>query len=135
MHVRIKQSKGFTLVEILVVLGVMGILATIVFSSLATARENARDKERMSDVGQIQLALKVYQQGNGNLPAVGMICDSCSVDPDDANGAVQNFVGELEDPRHDGTTYFYEFTSTATSTAVCANRLEQTGASYCQPIQ
>jgi len=48
-----KPSKGFTLIEILVVIAIVAILATIVGVSLLSARDKARDAKRMSELNQI----------------------------------------------------------------------------------
>ena len=59
--------KGFTLVELLVVVAIIGILATIVLSSLSSARERARDARRLSDIATIQNALEMYANDNGGV--------------------------------------------------------------------
>ncbi len=61
MFSSIKQTrKGFTLIELLVVIAIIGILSSVVLASLSTAREKSRDGKRVSDIGQIQLALELY---------------------------------------------------------------------------
>lgn len=61
-------SLGFTLVEILAVIAIIGILATIVMVSLNMARSKARDSRRISDVLQLQLALQMYYDSAGVYP-------------------------------------------------------------------
>jgi len=51
---------GFTLIEILVVISIIGILATLVAANLNSARSRARDAERKSDLKNIQTALRLY---------------------------------------------------------------------------
>lgn len=55
-----RTNKGFTLIELLVVIAIIGILSSVVLVSLNTARQKARDAQRISDVRQIQLALEFY---------------------------------------------------------------------------
>jgi prepilin-type N-terminal cleavage/methylation domain-containing protein len=63
------NNKGFTLIELLVVVAIIGILATIILSSLSSARESARDAKRLSDVKTIQTALEMYaNDNNGRYP-------------------------------------------------------------------
>jgi prepilin-type N-terminal cleavage/methylation domain-containing protein len=54
------SKKGFTLIELLVVIAIIGILSSVVLASLSTARQKSRDAKRISDIGQIQLALELY---------------------------------------------------------------------------
>ncbi len=61
MFKSIKGSrKGFTLIELLVVIAIIGILSSVVLASLSTARQKSRDAKRISDLGQVQLALELY---------------------------------------------------------------------------
>lgn len=66
-----KFRKGFTLIELMVVIAIIGILATVVVSSLNTARAKGRDTKRISDIHQIQNALELYYNTNGVYPAAG----------------------------------------------------------------
>lgn len=124
------SSRGFTLVELLVAIGIIGVLTAVVITSQADARAQARDKERQADIGQIQLAVRLYAEANRSFPAsTETICSSCS---GTVNTAVEAYIGgEVEDPKHDGSTYFYEYTSTE----ICANQLERVEESYCVPVR
>ena len=62
-------KKGFTLIELLVVIAIIGILSTVVLASLSTARQKSRDAKRISDIGQIQLALELYFDGALTYPS------------------------------------------------------------------
>lgn len=63
-----KNKKGFTLVELLVVVAIIGILAAISVVALNTARARARDSRRVADVRQIQTALELYYNDWGTYP-------------------------------------------------------------------
>jgi prepilin-type N-terminal cleavage/methylation domain-containing protein len=61
-----KKNKGFTLVELLVVISIIGILSSVVFASLSSARKRARDAIRKSDLAQIGKALEINYMKNGS---------------------------------------------------------------------
>lgn len=54
------MKKGFTLLEMLVVIGIIAILVSIGISSYSTAQKKARDAKRKSDLKSIQSALEQY---------------------------------------------------------------------------
>ena len=70
MFTSIKNTKkGFTLIELLVVIAIIGILSSVVLASLSTARQKSRDAKRISDVGQIQLALELFFDASQSYPS------------------------------------------------------------------
>lgn len=62
------MKKGFTLIELLVVISIIGILSSVVMSSLNQARIKARDARRVSDLQELQKALEMYYSDNGHYP-------------------------------------------------------------------
>lgn len=63
-----QTHRGFTVVELLVVVGVLGVLASILFTSLQSARVKARDAQRLQDLDTMQAALEMYFRDNGHYP-------------------------------------------------------------------
>ncbi len=61
-------KRGFTLIELLVVIAIIGILSSVVLASLNDARQKSRDAKRISDIKQLQLALELNYDGQGNYP-------------------------------------------------------------------
>lgn len=59
---------GFTLVELLVVIAIIGLLATLAVVSLQSARERARDTERISTIRNVQSGLELYYADNQTYP-------------------------------------------------------------------
>lgn len=64
-----KKFQGFTLVELLVVISIIGILATLVTANLNSARSRARDAQRKSDARSVATALRLYFNDKGVYPA------------------------------------------------------------------
>lgn len=62
------SSKGFTLLELLVVIGIIGLLASILVLNLTSARRRARDTKRVADVRNLQTAAEDYFGKNGRYP-------------------------------------------------------------------
>lgn len=63
-----KLRKGFTLIELLVVISIIGLLSSVVLTTLNTARIKARDTKRQAEIKQIQIALETYYSDNGRYP-------------------------------------------------------------------
>lgn len=55
------KNKGFTLIEVLVVVAIIGILTAILVANYNDARKNSRDKIRKSDLKSMQLAMELYK--------------------------------------------------------------------------
>lgn len=67
--IRPKQT-GFTIVELLIVIVVIGILAAITIVSFSGVQQRASDTERTTDMGQLHKALEMFYAENNYYPAV-----------------------------------------------------------------
>lgn len=63
------MTRGFTLIEMLVVLMIMATIATLGFYSLQGAKASARDATRKSNLQDIRSALEFYRVDCGAYPA------------------------------------------------------------------
>lgn len=60
------RKRGFTLLEMLVVVSIIGILVTLALSSAATAQRKGRDARRRQDLHELSSALEQFYSVCGN---------------------------------------------------------------------
>ena len=66
---RSKSPRGFTLVELLVVIGIIGLLMSVLMPTLARTKEKARQVKCMSNIRQISQACVMFATDhNGLMP-------------------------------------------------------------------
>jgi len=63
-----KAKKGFTLVELLVVVAIIGLLVTMVVINIQNSKQKARDSRRVADINNIATALALYHNDNNVYP-------------------------------------------------------------------
>lgn len=63
-----KKQTGFTIVELLIVIIVIGILAALVLNTFQGVQARARDTERRTDVNSIATQLEAYYADFGHYP-------------------------------------------------------------------
>ena len=54
------KNKGFSLIELLVVMFIIGILTSVLLPNLMSARQRAKDAQRIEDMNSIKNALRLY---------------------------------------------------------------------------
>ena len=73
-----KNSRAFTIVEIIVVVSVAAILSAVAVSAFNTTRKESRDATRQGNVTIISEALEKYYEKNGEYPSVAGLVNSQS---------------------------------------------------------
>ena len=68
MKPRRKAQEGFTLIEIMVVIAIIGLLATLVVQSLRGATDKAKRTKAMADIAELKTALDRYYIDIGSYP-------------------------------------------------------------------
>lgn len=69
MRGAIRHQGGFSLIEIMVVVVIMGVLAALIVPNLMDRPDQARATAARQDVGAIMQALKLYRLDNGQYPS------------------------------------------------------------------
>lgn len=70
-----KRASGFTIVELLIVIVVIGILAALVIVTYNGIQQKARDTERKTDINAIASHLEAYNAQNGRYPTLANVND------------------------------------------------------------
>jgi prepilin-type N-terminal cleavage/methylation domain-containing protein len=74
--VSLKKQKGFTLVELLIVIIIIGILATLVIVTFSGVQAKARDSKRQTDIGALDSHIEAFYAENGFYPTYAQLTDS-----------------------------------------------------------
>jgi prepilin-type N-terminal cleavage/methylation domain-containing protein len=70
---KLKYNRGFTLIELMVVVVIIAILTSIVMASFSQAKAKSRDAKRIADLAQMQLALELAFDKCGVYPPYGTV--------------------------------------------------------------
>lgn len=65
-----KIKNGFSLIELLVVISIIGVLTAVLMMNLVGARERARDSQKIQDLNNLKSALRMYYNDNQSYPPV-----------------------------------------------------------------
>jgi general secretion pathway protein G len=105
-----KHSKGFSLIEILVVLVIMGLLVSIIAPNVLGRADEARVQKVFADFSAIETALRLYRLDNYAFPSseqgLGALIDRPTLAPVPANWRSGGYLESLPiDPW--GNAYLY----------------------------
>ncbi|MFM2485420.1 type II secretion system major pseudopilin GspG [Celerinatantimonas yamalensis] len=63
-----RRSQGFTLLEVMVVIVIIGLMATLVVPNLLGNKDKADQKKALADIVALENALDMYKLDNGRYP-------------------------------------------------------------------
>jgi len=90
-----EYKKGFTIVELLIVIVVIAILAAISIVAYNGIQQRARNTQRLSDIKSIQKTISLYRiQNNGSFPVKNALCGTSSWEHSKDAGCA-NFINPL----------------------------------------
>ena len=75
------SSAGFTLIEIMVVVVILGILGALIVPNIISRPDEARVSAAKLDIGRIGTALDLYRMDNGNYPSSDQGLDALVNEP------------------------------------------------------
>jgi len=122
---KVKSQNGFTLVEILIVVAIIGLLTSIVLVGLGSFRTRGRDARRVSDLRETQNGLELYYTKYQRYPAVSG-GDSWESLKSSLIGASIGVSTISNDPLYPDKTYRYGVSSDGQSYVIAAT-LEDSG--------
>jgi len=110
MTYTVKNQRGFSLVEILVVLVIMGLLISVVAPTVLNRADEARVQKAYADFKSIETALKIYRLDNYVYPTTEQgleaLVEASSLDPEPRNFKTGGYLQEVPlDPW--GRPYLY----------------------------
>lgn len=116
---KFQKNKGFTLIELMVVMIIIAILATLGIVAYSQATIAARDGKRKADIETVRQALLLYRQDNTAYPTGTYAVVTAAIAPEYLSEPVP------ADPRPAPHPAYNASGGTATSFCVCAD-LEST---------
>jgi len=104
------RKNGFTIIEVLAVVAIIAVLASIIIVRTGTARRKSYDAAIQSGLGEVRNAAELYY--NSNVTYQG-VCDetNTTLSDEDDFGRIKNFVSEYNGPegvigcKNDSTSY------------------------------
>src|SRR5919202_2367410 len=103
------KKKGFTIIEVVLVLAIAGLIFLMVFIALPALQRNQRDTQRKKDLSRAQTAINNYQSNNRNSL------------PSDWSGFASQYLRAGNDPFADPSGENYVFDDLAVGSSVPAN--------------
>ena len=105
-----RRRRGFTMIELLVVLVIIGVLAALIVPNLLDRTDDARATAARTDVGNLMQALKLYKLDNQRYPTSEQGLEALVRKPS-AGSVPPNWRPYLEKLPKDPWGYAYQFLS------------------------
>jgi prepilin-type N-terminal cleavage/methylation domain-containing protein len=86
------RSQGFTLIEVMVVVAIIGILAAIAFPSYRTYVIKAQVSEALLEIGKVKTDLSVFYSLNGRFPVNATEREPFEIQPGDNHSSIRRLA-------------------------------------------
>jgi prepilin-type N-terminal cleavage/methylation domain-containing protein len=132
MNNKFQFGKGFSLIELLVVISIIGILAAMSIFGLNGARQSSRDARRKADLEQVRSGLEIYKADCNIYPTTAQLDLSTagSLTAACPGPAVNTYLVKPLDPTAPTSNYLYS-SAGASSYELCAYMENETGTVTC----
>lgn len=127
------KRKAFTLIELLVVVAIIGILSAMVVVYVNSARKQARDAIRKSDLKQIATLLDTYEVKNGSFPVSATAADLDTAVLADVAALANEGTIPTNGPAGADDDYVYQ-TNADGSKYILEATMEEDGSTYTYPV-
>ncbi len=115
------KTKGFTIIEVVLVLAIAGLIFLMVFIALPALQRGQRDTQRKDDLSRVNTQLSNYASNNrGAVPAASAMTGTGSFPEKYLGGSGATAGPEYQDPK---TGSGYQFTTANDSTALTVGQI------------
>lgn len=105
------SKKGFTILELLIVVAIIGLLSAVVLASLNSSRSKGRDAKRIEEIRQVINALELHYSATGQYLSRAQFRNT-----DKATNPLSKYLWPI--PRDPKTGNFYDYTGIRRTSSV-----------------